>query len=323
MNGTANQPNLLELAKQGNAKAIATLMNRQLQPKGITAKAVFKEGCLQIMLESAQVPNQQVLVAFVGKGITSLGVESIERVKVYGRQTDTNVPTWSQEFELGEQQLPLPSTQASQSRTTYEIQNKQLNLAPSKAPIKIKSYENSILNWVTLSANPFIVAASQKFLQLPKLVKLGVVGTVLLAISVPVLSSSHHRVNSTSSNLNNSNLDEQYKLHLEELIKTQLKDDEDIVSTMNTFQEIGGFNGSKERAIKNCKALSEGTLKKELLHTTDSKALKAINLYKIEHKLTDEQIKKMLELGKIHMAEVFAAQAICCPDTRKEFSIKD
>jgi hypothetical protein len=36
MNSTATQPNLLELAKQGNAHAIAALMNRQLQPKGIT-----------------------------------------------------------------------------------------------------------------------------------------------------------------------------------------------------------------------------------------------------------------------------------------------
>ena len=54
MNNPGTQPNLLELAKQGNPKAIATLMNRQLQPKSITAKAALKEGCLQIMLESAQ-----------------------------------------------------------------------------------------------------------------------------------------------------------------------------------------------------------------------------------------------------------------------------
>ncbi|MCT7967037.1 hypothetical protein NG799_11885 [Laspinema sp. D1] len=54
-----NQPNLLELAKQGDAKAIATLMNRKLQPKGITAKASMKNDCLQIMLESAQVPPKK------------------------------------------------------------------------------------------------------------------------------------------------------------------------------------------------------------------------------------------------------------------------
>jgi hypothetical protein len=44
-------PNLTELAKQGNANAIAALMNRQLQPRGITAKAALKVGCLSVILE--------------------------------------------------------------------------------------------------------------------------------------------------------------------------------------------------------------------------------------------------------------------------------
>ncbi len=77
------QPNILELARQGDVQAIASLINRQLQPKGITAKVVLKDGCLQIMLESSEVPAQQPLVAFVRKGITGLGATSIERVKVY------------------------------------------------------------------------------------------------------------------------------------------------------------------------------------------------------------------------------------------------
>jgi hypothetical protein len=102
MNSTTTQPNLLELAKQGNAQAIATLINRQLQPKGITAKAALKDGCLQVMLESAQAPNQQALVAFVRKGITGLRAASIERVKVYGRLVGEEFPAWSEEFELAQ-----------------------------------------------------------------------------------------------------------------------------------------------------------------------------------------------------------------------------
>jgi tetratricopeptide (TPR) repeat protein len=106
MNGTTNQPNLLELAKQGNAKAIATLINRQLQPKGITAKAALKDGCLQVMLESAQAPNQQSLFAFVRKGITGLGAASIQKVKVYGQQSGEDFPSWYQEFEVVAQAMP-------------------------------------------------------------------------------------------------------------------------------------------------------------------------------------------------------------------------
>jgi uncharacterized protein (DUF697 family) len=100
MNSTTTQPNLLELAKQGNAQAIATLMNRQLQTKGITAKAALKEECLQIILESAQVPNQQALVVFIRKGITNLGAEPIKKVKVYGRQIGEEFPAWNEEFSV-------------------------------------------------------------------------------------------------------------------------------------------------------------------------------------------------------------------------------
>ncbi|MEH2196161.1 MAG: hypothetical protein V7K98_26445 [Nostoc sp.] len=95
------QPNILELAKQGDVDAIASLMNRHLYPKGITAKVAFKDVCLEVTLESDQVPNQQILVAFIRKGLTGLGAVSVERVKVYGQQTGKKFPAWSKEFNLG------------------------------------------------------------------------------------------------------------------------------------------------------------------------------------------------------------------------------
>lgn len=100
---TNAQSNLLQLAKQGDPKAIAALMNRSLQPKGITAKVAFKDGCLQIMLEPAQVTDQEALVAFVRKGITSLETALIERVKIYGKCLGEEFPVWNQELELAGQ----------------------------------------------------------------------------------------------------------------------------------------------------------------------------------------------------------------------------
>jgi PASTA domain len=99
---TTSQPNLLQLAKQGDVTAIATLINRQLEPKGITAKVSLKGSTLQVMLEAEQVPDQKALVAFVRKGVTSLAVKAIERVKVYGRQVGEDFPEWSNEFDLVE-----------------------------------------------------------------------------------------------------------------------------------------------------------------------------------------------------------------------------
>jgi len=95
------QPNTLELAKQGDTQAIAFLMNRHLHAKGITAKVAFKDACLEVILESAKVPNKQILIAFIRKGLTALGAASVERVKVYGQQTGKEFSAWSKEFNLG------------------------------------------------------------------------------------------------------------------------------------------------------------------------------------------------------------------------------
>ncbi|MEH2285425.1 MAG: hypothetical protein V7K90_29610 [Nostoc sp.] len=94
------QPNILKLAKQGDTQAIASLMNRHLHPKGITAKVAFQDAYLEVILESAQVLNQPILVAFIRKGLTALGAVSVQKVKVYGQQTGKEFPVWSKEFDL-------------------------------------------------------------------------------------------------------------------------------------------------------------------------------------------------------------------------------
>ncbi|MEH2196779.1 hypothetical protein [Nostoc sp.] len=100
------QPNYLKLAKQGDAQAIGVLINRSLQPKGINAKIAFKNNCLKVMLESSSVPEQQVLVEFIRRGIMSLNISSVKIVQVYGRQTGEEFPAWSQEFILAEELTP-------------------------------------------------------------------------------------------------------------------------------------------------------------------------------------------------------------------------
>ncbi|MEG4344769.1 hypothetical protein QUB70_15950 [Microcoleus sp. A003_D6] len=122
------QPNILELAKQGDAKAIALLLNRQLQGKGITAAASLKDGCLQVMLEATEAPSQQVLAPWVSKSIAGLGAASIEKVKVYGRQTGAKVPAWSQEFEVAGQKLPVTDVTEVRASSSENTESNQLSL---------------------------------------------------------------------------------------------------------------------------------------------------------------------------------------------------
>ena len=95
-----NKATVQQAAKQGNPQAIAILLNRQLQPKGITAKVSVKDSCLQIMLEAANVLNQKALVAAIQKWIDGLGVDSIQRVQIYAKQTGEDIPAWNDSFDV-------------------------------------------------------------------------------------------------------------------------------------------------------------------------------------------------------------------------------
>ncbi|MBD2100860.1 hypothetical protein [Leptolyngbya sp. FACHB-261] len=92
--------NSLEAAKQGSAEAIAALINSSLKPKGITAKVVLQQNCLKVLLESVQLPTQQVLAPFVFKGIKDLSLDSVQTVQVYGRLTGEQTPRWAQAYKL-------------------------------------------------------------------------------------------------------------------------------------------------------------------------------------------------------------------------------
>lgn len=92
--------NLLYLAKQGNTNAISTLMNSQLQPKGITAKVALEDRRLYVLLESATVPKQKAIAQVVFQGMMRLSIEVADTLQVYGKQTSEKRPSWSQVYSL-------------------------------------------------------------------------------------------------------------------------------------------------------------------------------------------------------------------------------
>jgi len=142
-----SQPNPLELAKQGHPKAIESLINRQMQPKGITAKVALKNNCLHIMLEAAQPPDQKALVPVIRKGITNLGVPSIEILKIYGKQAGEQVPAWSQEFELVASIKPPLPLQEVDVKPQASVEPKQRENIVTKSKINAtKPEQNTSLN---------------------------------------------------------------------------------------------------------------------------------------------------------------------------------
>lgn len=85
---------LLTRAKQGDRQAIAALINKSLQPKGITAKISINQPCLQIALESAKLVNQAVIVAYLQKGVEGLHPPGIETLRVFHRRIGVANVDW-------------------------------------------------------------------------------------------------------------------------------------------------------------------------------------------------------------------------------------
>jgi hypothetical protein len=96
------QPQLLQLARQGHAKAIATVISQFLKPRGISTLAKSKDACLHIILESDQVPNQASMIPFVYQKLLDLKLKSIQKVKVYARTPGNKSMAWVQEFTYTE-----------------------------------------------------------------------------------------------------------------------------------------------------------------------------------------------------------------------------
>ncbi|OLP19375.1 hypothetical protein BST81_06400 [Leptolyngbya sp. 'hensonii'] len=90
----------LELARQGDPVIIATLMNRLLEPAGVSATAQVRGNCLQITLSSKTVPDRDNLVKFTQQGLLKLRPTGITHVILSGQQIGSTTPAWSTEFPL-------------------------------------------------------------------------------------------------------------------------------------------------------------------------------------------------------------------------------
>ena len=103
-----NQQNILELAKQGNPNAIATLVEKALSKKGITAKAGLENNCLHLLLEAPQLLDAQACIRVIEKGMQRLQPSSIEAIAVYGRRLGHKLPDWTHPVRF-EKPTPPPT----------------------------------------------------------------------------------------------------------------------------------------------------------------------------------------------------------------------
>ncbi|MBD1943261.1 GUN4 domain-containing protein [Coleofasciculus sp. FACHB-712] len=137
----SSQASLLAQAKQGDAKAIATLLNHKLQSKGIIAKASVKNSCLHIMLEAAKTPAQRPLVDFLQKSFVGFTVDNWHVVKVYGRRVGEDIPDWVEEFKvrLEPSQAPEALAKRGNVKAIATLINQELKLSGVIAKVSLKT----------------------------------------------------------------------------------------------------------------------------------------------------------------------------------------
>ncbi|MBP0030391.1 hypothetical protein [Roseofilum sp. Guam] len=123
------QTRVVELAKQGNPDAIALILNRQLQPKGINTKVTCKGETLNLVLEGTPVPPQAVFVKVLTKFFKKLEICSVSQIKVYGKEAEEELPEWQQVLKLPteEETEPLAAAQQGKVGAIAEILNRNLN----------------------------------------------------------------------------------------------------------------------------------------------------------------------------------------------------
>jgi hypothetical protein len=120
---------ILALAKLGDANAIATLINASLKEKRIIAKVAKKDDCLQIILESSEVTNQESLVSTIRRGLMSLAPESVNHIKIYARQSESSPVAWSERFSLTNTESPaMPDFSPPMSTDKKEARKTEMQL---------------------------------------------------------------------------------------------------------------------------------------------------------------------------------------------------
>jgi stringent starvation protein B len=105
---------VLDLAKQGDADAIAALMNRSLTPQGVKARVILQGTTLQILLESLEIPAQERLCSYIVQGLRKIGTPTIQRLELFGKQSDCEGYAWTENYQVEGDSFTLISAIASE-----------------------------------------------------------------------------------------------------------------------------------------------------------------------------------------------------------------
>lgn len=131
-----SQQDILNLAKEGDARAIAFLIGQALQSFGVTAKASLENETLHLLLEAEQLPVEEACLRVAVKGLQRLQPNNVYSVTLYGRRGGQQLPAWTQTVELKKRLISVPVSVPVSERAKVSVSAAAAVSAPA-APISV------------------------------------------------------------------------------------------------------------------------------------------------------------------------------------------
>ncbi|MGG6293866.1 retropepsin-like aspartic protease family protein [Leptolyngbya sp. AN02str] len=157
-------PHVLRLARAGNPKAIAHLINQALSAQDLRAHAALQGHCLHLMLEGGQVPNEQILIPYLKNSLQKLNAADIRTVQIQGRQRLATAPAWSQTLSLTPVSTEAtPTIEATPTVPTGEISAPVTAESPSgrsHPPLTSRSVSSKPANYLSGQQVAFVTLVS-------------------------------------------------------------------------------------------------------------------------------------------------------------------
>ncbi|MBI4782265.1 MAG: chemotaxis protein CheW [Oscillatoriophycideae cyanobacterium NC_groundwater_1537_Pr4_S-0.65um_50_18] len=153
-----NHAHLLQLAYQGDAKAIAMLMNRHLKRQKMVTQAGWRGNCLHVLIEAMQPPSPEPLMSSIHRTVLRLNLSRLNRLKVSCRQIGTSQFVWSQERTIAPTLTAVNSQSQAPLTTSISLadwlnQKPQADLSALLQPISTAATEPGELRFLRFSVS--------------------------------------------------------------------------------------------------------------------------------------------------------------------------
>ena len=197
-----SQQDIVNLAKEGDPKAIAFLVGQALQSFGVTAKASSENHTLHLLLEGEKLPAQDACIRVAVKGLQRLQPNNIYSLTIYGRQNGQQLPAWTQNVELTKPLTSQPAS-AGNSRINPVLQkveqHQNVKIADTQIAEKILPKPPIVLTEKPKNQPPKRKVVARKTQNKKSWLSFATLSLILVPISGIVLASQLYKPSNTTA----------------------------------------------------------------------------------------------------------------------------